>query len=56
MSLPKILVDNIEEVSVNEEFTETTFTFAAVEKMSDNHGCISVSPNGCTIAVVDPGG
>ena len=55
MSLPKILLENIQ-VSANEEFTETIYTFARIEKLLDNHGCISVSPNGFKIAVVDPGG
>ena len=56
MSLPKILLEGIQEVGANEGFTETIYTFARVEKMPDNYGCISVSPNGRKIAIVDPGG
>ncbi|CAG8480914.1 7015_t:CDS:2 [Paraglomus brasilianum] len=54
MSLPKILLEGIQEVGANEGFTETIYTFARVEKMPDNYGCISVSPNGRKIAIVDP--
>ncbi|CAG8568263.1 3768_t:CDS:10 [Paraglomus occultum] len=53
MELPKIRFE-IQEDRDNEGFTETTFTFTTFEKLPDNHGCISVSPNGRNIAIVDP--